>query len=124
MLGFALALQIIAVTGVTQGVDTSTYKTPALRALVLEAARINHRVPATLGRYHAQLESEISIGKTNGVGAEKKKRVSKRVSNFLNAMAVLHVIQWMQVIRQSQGHRGLNCMGKPLMFTLTQRRQR
>ena len=70
MLGFALALQIIAVTGVTQGVDTSTYKTPALRALVLEAARINHRVPATLGRYHAQLESEISIGKTNGVGAE------------------------------------------------------
>ena len=70
MLSVALALQIIAVTGVTQGVDTSTYRTPALRALVTEAARINHRVPATLGRYHAQLESEISVGATNGVGAE------------------------------------------------------
>ena len=70
MIGFALALQIIAVTGVTQGVDTSTYQTPAVRALVVEAARMNHLVPPTLGRYHAKLESEISIGSQNGAGAE------------------------------------------------------
>ena len=82
MLGFALALQIIAVTGVTQGVDTATYKTPALRALVLEAARINHRVPATLGRYHAQLESEISIGATNGVGAENSLTLEQVASDL------------------------------------------
>lgn len=42
--------------------DTATYATPALRALVAEAAEINRRVPEALGGYRAQLESEISIG--------------------------------------------------------------
>ncbi len=42
--------------------DTATYETPALRALVTEAARLNRRVPPGLGAYRARMESEISIG--------------------------------------------------------------
>ena len=42
--------------------DTATYETPALRALIGEAARLNRRVPPGLGTYRAQMESEISIG--------------------------------------------------------------
>ncbi len=70
MIGFALALQVIAVTGVTQGVDTATYSSSSVRAFVLEATRLNHIVPSKLGKYTAQLESEISIGNQNGAGYE------------------------------------------------------
>ena len=70
MFAVALAFQVVAVTGVTHGVDTSTYATSALERLVVEAAKINHRVPAGLGRYRAKLESEISLGNQNGAGSE------------------------------------------------------
>ncbi len=42
--------------------DTATYQSPGLRALITEAARFNRRVPAGLGTYRAQMESEIAIG--------------------------------------------------------------
>jgi hypothetical protein len=52
-----LVLQVAA-----QVPDTATYSSPALRQLVEEASRLNSQVPATLGRYRANLESEISYG--------------------------------------------------------------
>lgn len=55
---------------VTQGSDSATYATPALRALVTEAVELNRRVPAGLGGYRAQLESEISIGNRRSEGME------------------------------------------------------
>lgn len=42
--------------------DTACYENAALRALVGEAAEVNRRVPAQLGGYTADLETEISIG--------------------------------------------------------------
>lgn len=42
--------------------DTACYENAALRALVAEAAEVNRRVPAQLGGYTADLETEISIG--------------------------------------------------------------
>jgi hypothetical protein len=42
--------------------DTACYENAALRQLVAEAAEVNRRVPAELGGYRANLESEISIG--------------------------------------------------------------
>lgn len=82
MLVAALAFQIVAVTGVTQGVDTSTYATPALARLVTEAARINHRVPAGLGKYRAKLESEISLGNQNGAGSEMAASIEQVASEL------------------------------------------
>jgi len=63
----ALALLLVQAVPVSmappQGVrDTATYETPALRALIGEASRLNRRVPPGLGAYRAQMESEISIG--------------------------------------------------------------
>jgi hypothetical protein len=52
-----LALQVV-----TKTPDTATYASDALRQLVAEASRLNSQVPATLGRYRANLESEISYG--------------------------------------------------------------
>lgn len=46
------------------------YGTPALRALVAEAAAINRLVPERLGGYEAQLESEVSIGNRRSEGME------------------------------------------------------
>src|ERR1035437_4228786 len=66
MLTLALAAQLAA----TQIRDTATYATPAVRALVTEAARMNNRVPPTFGKYHATLESEISFGGRRSGGAE------------------------------------------------------
>lgn len=64
-----LALSLGADT-VTQRGDSSTYATPALRALIAEAAAMNRRVPPGLGGYRAQLESEISIGNRRSEGME------------------------------------------------------
>lgn len=50
--------------------DTATYATPALRALVAEAAELNRRVPVGLGGYRARLETEISIGNRRAEGME------------------------------------------------------
>jgi len=50
--------------------DTITYATPELRALIVEAAEQNRRVPEALGGYRARLESEISIGNRRAEGKE------------------------------------------------------
>ena len=60
-----LPLLLLALAGAVDTVrasDSTTYATPALRTLIAEAAELNRRVPAGLGGYRAQLESEISIG--------------------------------------------------------------
>ena len=62
--------------------DTATYSSAAVRALVVEAARINHRVPPTLGRYHANLESEISVGTHDGGGAEMSASIEQVASTL------------------------------------------
>ena len=60
-----LPLLLLALAGAvdtSRASDSTTYATPALRTLIAEAAELNRRVPAGLGGYRAQLESEISIG--------------------------------------------------------------
>lgn len=78
MLTFILAAQL-AVTAVP---DTATYSSPALRALVSEAVRVNNRVPPTLGRYRAKLESEISIGGRDGGGRETSESIEQVASEL------------------------------------------
>ncbi len=56
----ALLAALADTTPVVQ--DTACYENAALRALVAEAAEANRRVPAQLGGYTADLETEISIG--------------------------------------------------------------
>ena len=63
-------------------VDTATYSNAAVRTLVVEAARINHRVPATLGRYRANLESEISVGTHDGGGSEMAASIEQVASTL------------------------------------------
>jgi hypothetical protein len=62
--------------------DTATYSTAAVRALVVEAAHINHRVPPTLGRYRANLESEISVGTHDGGGSEMAASIEQVASTL------------------------------------------
>ena len=62
--------------------DTATYSNAAVRALVVEAARVNHRVPATLGRYRANLESEISVGTHDGGGSEMSASIEQVASTL------------------------------------------
>lgn len=61
---FVLAVQAVSAqaTAVSVAGDTATYQSPALRDIINEAVRFNRRVPAGLGAYRAQMESEISIG--------------------------------------------------------------
>lgn len=65
MLSLVLAVQLAAAQP-----DTATYATPALRALVSDAARQNNRVPPSFGKYRATLESEISFGGREAGGRE------------------------------------------------------
>lgn len=58
----AQGVDTASVSRLTAGSDTATYQSPALRAVITEAAAFNRRVPAGLGSYRAQMESEISIG--------------------------------------------------------------
>lgn len=79
MILLALAAHLAA----AQVQDTSTYSTPAVRALVTEASRLNNRVPPTLGKYHATLESEISYGAREASGSE----VSVSIEQVASALA-------------------------------------
>lgn len=63
------ALLLLAQVSAAQR-DTSTYSSPALRALIAQAARINAIVPATLGGYRATVESEIAMGVRTADGRE------------------------------------------------------
>ncbi len=79
LLAFALAL--FADVLPAQG-DSVTYATPALRALIAEAAAINRRVPDSLGGYRARLESEISIGNRRSEGQEMSVSIEQVASTL------------------------------------------
>lgn len=72
--------------------DTATYRTEALRALVAEAAEVNRRVPAALGGYRAQLESEISIGN----------RRSERMEMSVQLEQIASTLEWDRTGRYRQ----------------------
>ena len=78
MIAIALAALLVA----AQITDTSTYSTPAVRALVTEASRLNNRVPPTLGKYHATLESEISYGSREAAGSEISVSIEQLASDL------------------------------------------
>ncbi|HTR77803.1 MAG TPA: hypothetical protein VMH39_06820, partial [Gemmatimonadaceae bacterium] len=75
----AAQLAVAARAGATP--DTSTYTTPALRALVNAAVLVNNRVPAALGGYHARLESEISLGERDGANHEDSESIEQVASD-------------------------------------------
>jgi hypothetical protein len=77
-----LTLFLAAQLAVTAVPDTATYSSPALRALVSEAVRVNNRVPAMLGSYHAKLESEISLGGRDGGGRETSASIEQVASEL------------------------------------------
>ena len=62
--------------------DTATYSSPALRALISEAARVNNHVPPALGGYTAKLESEIAIGERDGAGHETEESLEQAASSL------------------------------------------
>ena len=78
---FPILLFAQTATAIISG-DTATYSNAAVRTLVVEAARINHRVPATLGRYRANLESEISVGTHDGGGSEMSASIEQVASTL------------------------------------------
>jgi hypothetical protein len=63
--------------------DTAVYETPALRALIAEAASMNRRVPAALGGYRARLESEISVGSRRSEGMEMAVSIEQVASTLI-----------------------------------------
>jgi hypothetical protein len=77
-----LSLLLVAQLAVTVPRDTATYTSPALRALVLEAVRVNNHVPAALGGYSAKLESEIAIGERDGAGHESEESLEQVASSL------------------------------------------
>jgi hypothetical protein len=64
------AAQLVNGAGTTRRSDTSTYASAHVQRVVDSAAASNERVPPSLGRYNAVLESEIAAGLTRGDGAE------------------------------------------------------
>jgi hypothetical protein len=50
--------------------DSATYANPGVRAIVERAAELNHRVPAGLGAYRVNVESEISLSIRRREGPE------------------------------------------------------
>lgn len=70
MIALLLVAQVAVGAPRVAAPDTAQYASPALRALVSAAARLNHLVPAALGKYRARVESEISMGTHNGSGYE------------------------------------------------------
>lgn len=59
-----------------------TYQSPALRAIITEAARFNRRVPPGLGTYRARMESEISIGSQRPDNGEQSVSVEQVASEL------------------------------------------
>jgi hypothetical protein len=79
-----LTLFLVAQLAAAAAPDTATYSSPALRTLVGEAVLVNNRVPPSLGRYRAAIESEISIGERDGGGHESEESIEQ----------VASVLQW------------------------------
>lgn len=53
------------------------YASPALRALVAEAARANHRPPDSLAGYAARVESEMALGLRDTLGVDRTTQVEQ-----------------------------------------------
>jgi len=70
MLSLVLAAQLAASAVPPRAAADSLYASPAVRALVEEASRLNRRVPASLFSYRATAESEIAIVGRRGEGQE------------------------------------------------------
>ena len=70
MIAISLLLVLAGAADTLPREDSTTYATPALRALIGQAAQLNRRVPEGLGGYEARLESEISIGNRRSEGKE------------------------------------------------------
>ena len=87
MISFFLALSLQATSTpalVSRSVrDTATYESPALRAIIAEAARFNRRVPAGLGTYRARMESEIAIGSQRPDKGEQSVSVEQVASELI-----------------------------------------
>jgi len=78
-----LTLFLAAQLAVTARPDTATYSSIALQRLIDQAVVVNNRVPASLGRYRARLESEIAIGKRDGAGHETEESIEQVASELL-----------------------------------------
>ncbi|MEK7240249.1 MAG: hypothetical protein AAB224_06655 [Gemmatimonadota bacterium] len=79
-----LSLQAVSTAATAPSVarDTATYQSPALREIITEAVRLNRRVPAGLGSYRAQMESEISIGSQRPDNGEQSVSVEQVASEL------------------------------------------
>ena len=77
-----LTLFLAAQLAVAAIPDTATYSSTALRTLVNEAVLVNNRVPASLGRYRARVESEIAIGQRDGAGHESEESIEQVASEL------------------------------------------
>ncbi|HVT39746.1 MAG TPA: hypothetical protein VHE78_11915 [Gemmatimonadaceae bacterium] len=77
-----IALVLVAQLAAAAVHDTATYSSPAVRRLVAEAARLNGIVPPSLGRYHAMLETEITLGSRNSAGMEVAESVEQMASDL------------------------------------------
>lgn len=80
----ALSLQAVSTSAAAPPAirDTATYQSPALRAIITEAARFNRRVPPGLGTYRARMESEISIGSQRPDNGEQAVSVEQVASEL------------------------------------------
>jgi len=86
----------VAVDSIPVREDTAMYATEALARMVTEAAALNRRVPAGLGGYRAELESEISIGN----------RRSERMEMAVSIEQVASVLTWDRTGNYEQVVRG------------------
>lgn len=75
-------LSLLLACTVTPDPDSTHYTSRALQRLVGEAAEVNRRVPAALGGYRAQLESEISIGNRRSEGMEMSVQLEQIASTL------------------------------------------
>jgi hypothetical protein len=59
---------------------TATYQSPALQALIADAARINALVPGRLAAYRARVESEMALALTDSAGRERTTQIEQIAS--------------------------------------------
>ena len=83
MIAISLLLVLAGAADTLPREDSTTYATPALRALIGQAAQLNRRVPEGLGGYEARLESEISIGNRRSEGKETSISLEQVAIDFL-----------------------------------------
>lgn len=75
-----LPLLLLAQLSVAQQAADSNYSRPALRALVEQVARNNHRAPASLHAYTSHIETEVSMLIRDSLGREHSAEVEQMAS--------------------------------------------